>query len=155
MNRTRIHLALAFLAAIALGLITARGWPPEARANTVTVESATVFDLPLTTTAAVFTDALTPSKVGSIFLVTVQVDGDGALVEPLVRRGEEDWQPLPLNGATGEIGEDQLHTFSFQAPSSAPAHPTTGATALTYNVRFTFNGTARAVICTIGEAVNQ
>lgn len=126
-----------------------------ARANTITVESAVVYDLPLSSGAPIFSDALTPSKPGSVFLITVEVDGAEALIEPLVRRGSEAWQPLPLNGPTGAIGEDQLHTFSFQAPSAAPAHPSTAATALSYNVRVTFEGSARAVLLVVGEAVNQ
>ena len=94
----------------------------------VVVESAAIFDLPVTGGAAVFSSSLTPSKPGSLFLITIQVSGADSTVVPRVTRGLVT-KDLALNGSTGAIAAGKLHTFSFGTATTEQT-----GTALTYNL---------------------
>jgi hypothetical protein len=148
MNRAASVFAVV-LAVVALFL---GGQLFHAHANTVSVETACLYDLPVTGGAAVFSSSLTPSKAGSIFLVTVCVDGADSTIVPLVKRGTEEWREIPLNGASGDIPEDQLHTFSFGACSNAN-NSLSSATNLSYNFKL---GTSCTIVkLSVIEQVNQ
>lgn len=139
-------------AAVLLAVLLVLGVAVPLYASSRVLQTATIYDLDVTSDAAVFTSSLAPSKAASIFLVTVKLTGTDATIQPTVTRGAAT-KTIPLNGTTGNLTAGVLYTFSFMAPSAADNEDGSGNSALTYNVKFSASTTVD--LLSICEQVNE